>query len=279
MRYAYNSNGMKLHSAVQAVRLLADLGYDGIELALQHEHLHPLEASADQVRSLRVTLRESGLGIICGAGVPNALGEERFEPSLFHPDPNGRALRRRYLQASVEVAAELGAELLVFCSGSLKPGADRAAAWPWLVQGVAETSRRADELGVRVGIEPEPGHFVETLDDYRRLRSAVDCAGLGITADVGHLICSEAGAPETHLERLLREERLLSIQIEDIRDRQHLHLPFGEGEIDFAPVMRSLAKFDGFVSIELSRDSHRAAELAASSLAFLRQAADEGRVH
>jgi sugar phosphate isomerase/epimerase len=277
MRYAYNSNGLKLHSSLEAIGLLADLGYDGIELALQREHLHPFEATSEQVRAVQQALRERGLGIICGAGVPNALADERFEPTLFQPDAGGRALRLRYLQASLELAAELGAELLVSCSGLLKPGVDGAKAWAWLVDGLAETCRRAAALGLRVGIEPEPGHFVETLDDYRRLSEAVDSPSLGITADLGHLVCTEQGRPEDHFDRLLSEERLLSVQIEDIRDRQHLHLPFGEGEIEFGPVLRALASFDGFVSVELSRDSPRAAELAARSLAFLRRTTDEGR--
>src|SRR5919197_3627977 len=207
MRFAYNSNGLKHHSATEAIRLLAGLGYDGIELALQREHLHPLEASAEQVGGVREALRASGLGIVGGAGVPDALGEGRFEPSLFHPDADGRAQRRRYLEASLEVAAELGAEVLVFCSGYLRPEVERAAAWGWLVEGVAEICRRAAELGLSVAVEPEPEHFVETLDDFRRLRGRGCAPNFGITADVGHLYVTEAGPPQVHLERIAREER------------------------------------------------------------------------
>jgi L-ribulose-5-phosphate 3-epimerase len=273
LRYAYNSNGLKLHSAAEAVQLLADLGYDGIELALQHQHLHPLYASAHQVRELRNLLRERGLGIVCGAGVPDALGAERFEPSLFHPDPAGRAMRLRYLEASLQIAAELGSECLVLCTGTLHPQVASEWAWEWLVEGIAAACRRAGELGLRVALEPEPGHFVETLADYRRLRAEVDSEHFGITADIGHLYCTEEGAPQELLGQLLREERLLHVQIEDMRNRKHEHLPFGEGVIDFRPVMRTLvdAGYAGFVGVELSRHSERAGELAESSLAFLRK--------
>jgi sugar phosphate isomerase/epimerase len=52
-------------------------------------------------------------------------------------------------------------------------------------------------------------------------------------------------------------------------------LPFGEGEIDFPPVLRALERigFDGLVSVELPRHSHTAHTLVPASLAFLRNTA------
>ena len=54
---------------------------------------------------------------------------------------------------------------------------------------------------------------------------------------------------------------------------QHKHLRFGEGEIDFAPVMQALTEigYTGGVHVELSRHSHMAPEVARESLAFLRR--------
>jgi sugar phosphate isomerase/epimerase len=273
LRVAYNSNGLKRHTIDEAISLLAELGYDGIELALQTEHLHPFRATAAEIVRVRSQLATAGLGIVCGAGVPNALGNERFEPSLFSNDPAGRALRLKYLQRSLEVASELGAEVLVFCTGGLAPAQDREHAWDWLVNGVRKLSEHGARLGLAVAVEPEPGHFVETLDDYRRLRVEVDHRGQGLAIDVGHLHCTESGRPEEHLARVLDDERLLHVQIDDMRGRQHEHLPLGEGEIDFEPVIRSLIHggYRGLVGVELSRHSERADELAASSLAFLRQ--------
>jgi sugar phosphate isomerase/epimerase len=275
VRFAYNSNGLKRQSAPEAVELLAHLGYDGIELAFQREHLDPLQASQEQVHGLRDVLRANGLDVVCGAGVPHALGQERFEPSLFHPDAAGRGLRRRFLQASLAVAAELGSPLLVFCTGTLRPNVDRATAWEWLTDGIAETCAHAGELGLSVALEPEPGHLVETIDDYRRLRDQIGLPEkdhLGITLDVGHLHCTENRSPQTHLKSLLQEGQLLHVQIDDMRDRRHEHLPLGEGEIDFRPVMCTLVdgNYAGLVSVELSQHSDRAAEMAARSLAFLR---------
>jgi sugar phosphate isomerase/epimerase len=207
--------------------------------------------------------------------VPDALGPERFEPSLFHPDSSGRAVRLEYLRRSLEVAGELGSEVLVFCTGTLRPGRNATEAWAWLVEGARLVCEHAATLGVAVAVEPEPGHFVESLADYRRLRDAVAHPALGLTIDVGHLHCTEHGRPEVHLAQALRQERLLHVQIEDMRERRHEHLPFGEGEIQFEPVLGALieGRYPGLVSVELSRHSKRAAELARTSLAFLSQVA------
>jgi L-ribulose-5-phosphate 3-epimerase len=274
LRYAYNSNGLKEHSAHQAAALLASLGYDALELAFQREHLHPLQARPSDVVSLGRQLSAGGLAVVCGAGVPDALGDERFEPSLFHPDPAGRALRQRYLNACLQVAAELGARTLVFCSGVRRPDVAREAAFRWLVDGIGTTCRRAAELGLQVALEPEPGHFVESLNDFAGLRQAVSSDSFGMCLDLGHAHVTEDQGPLASLQRVLREERLLHVQIEDMRDRQHVHLPFGEGELDFPPLLRALlgAGFDGYLGVELSRDSHRAAHQAAHSLRFLRAA-------
>ena len=73
------------------------------------------------------------------------------------------------------------------------------------------------------------------------------------------------GAPQDHLAEFAASLR--NVQIDDARRGVHEHLPPGEGEIDFAPVFQELGrlKYDGPAALELSRDSHRAAEVAESA--------------
>jgi sugar phosphate isomerase/epimerase len=69
-------------------------------------------------------------------------------------------------------------------------------------------------------------------------------------------------------------DRIANVQIDDMRRGVHEHLPFGDGEVDFPPVLRALAGvgFTGLVAVELPRHSHAAPALAARSLAFLKAA-------
>ena len=60
--------------------------------------------------------------------------------------------------------------------------------------------------------------------------------------------------------RRVGRERLVHVQIEDMRRGVHEHLDFGDGEIDFPPVLSALAEigYRGLVCVELSRHSHTA---------------------
>src|SRR5690606_25744286 len=68
---------------------------------------------------------------------------------------------------------------------------------------------------------------------------------------------------------------LRHVQIEDMRRGVHEHLPFGDGEIDFPPVLAALADtgYRGLTVVELPRHSHAGPHFAAHSLPFLRAAA------
>jgi sugar phosphate isomerase/epimerase len=66
----------------------------------------------------------------------------------------------------------------------------------------------------------------------------------------------------------------VNVQIEDMRRGVHEHLEFGEGEIDFPPVLAALAEtgYRGLVGVELPRHSHAAPAVAERSMRFLREA-------
>jgi len=271
---AYNTNGLREHDGPSAIRLLARLGYNAVELSLLEQHYDPLRGSPTQLRDIQAALRETGLGVVVGAGVPLALSDERFEPSLFHPDPEGRALRQRFLEASIDLAAELRSRCLVFCTGVRRPEVDPAQALAWLDEGLAALCDHGATRDVRIALEPEPGHLIESLEDYRSLQARVGPA-LGLTLDVGHVVCTESKPPAAVIAEVLAEKHPDHVQIEDIRDRKHEHLPFGEGEIDFPPILQTFinAGYAGHLGVELSRHSHEADRRAAESLAFLRHAA------
>ncbi|MER7577108.1 sugar phosphate isomerase/epimerase family protein [Streptomyces sp. NPDC126514] len=276
LRLGYGTNGLTDLRLDDALGLLADLGYDGVGLTLDHMHLDPL-APGLAARTAQVARRLGALGLTATVetGARYVLDPRRKHgPSLLDPDPEGRAARTRLLITAVGVAADLGAHAVHCFSGITPPGTDDATAWQRLQESLGPVLDAAAVAGVPIAIEPEPGHLLATLADFHHLRTLLGSPGaLGLTLDIGHCQCLEPDPPAECVRAAA--PWLRHVQIEDMRRGVHEHLPFGDGEIDFPPVLDALAAtgYQGLTVVELPRHSHAGPELARSSIEFLRSTA------
>ncbi|MBT2397190.1 sugar phosphate isomerase/epimerase [Streptomyces sp. ISL-100] len=275
IRFGYGTNGLTDLRLDDALALLADLGYDGVGLTLDHMHLDPLAAELSaRTRQVGRRLSQLGLAVTIETGARYVLDPRRKHgPSLLDPDPQGRAARAELLVTAVRVAADLGAHAVHCFSGVTPDGTSPDTAWQRLTESLAPVIEAAATAGVPLAVEPEPGHLLATLADFHHLRRTLgDPSPLGLTLDIGHCQCLEPSSPAD----CVREAApwLRHVQIEDMRRGVHEHLPFGDGEIDFPPVLDALAAtgYQGLTVVELPRHSHAGPDLAERSLDFLRKA-------
>lgn len=273
LRFGYGTNGFANHRLTDALAVIADLGYDGVALTLDHSHLDPFaDGPARQVTAVGTRLAELGLAVVIETGARYLLDPwHKHAPTLLHDD---RDLRLDFLRRAVSIGADLGAEAVSFWAGVRPPDVDADTAWHRLVDGCAQIVEVAAAAGVPLGFEPEPGMLVQSIADWTALHRALGAPpGFGITLDIGHCRCLEPIAVPDCVAAVA--EHLVNVQIEDMRRGVHEHLEFGTGEIDFPPVLRALteAGYSGLVSVELPRHSHAAPTVAEGSIAFLRTAA------
>ncbi len=260
LRYGYNTNGLAHHRLADAVTLIADAGYDGVALTPDIHHLDPFAPDHPAARrEFAAALRRRGLGCVVETGARFLLDPRRkHEPTLLCPDEEGRERRVDFLGRALEIAAETGAETMSFWAGIKPADLDRTTALDHLRRGIETVLRRAEALGVEASFEPEPGMLIETVAEwneelgYRELRLALDVGHCLVTQDVDPADAIHAQAP-----------RLGTIHLEDMRRGVHEHLPLGEGDMDIARVLAALrdVEYRRLVSLELSRDSHRADRL------------------
>ncbi|MEU0805769.1 sugar phosphate isomerase/epimerase family protein [Streptomyces sp. NPDC005970] len=276
LRFGYGTNGLADLRLDDALALLADLGYDGVGLTLDHMHLDPLAPDL-AARTGRVARRLAALGldVTVETGARYVLDPRRKHgPSLLDPDPEARARRVDLLLRAVRVAADLGAHAVHCFSGIVPPGDDTATAWERLAAALTPVLEAADTAGIPLAVEPEPGHLLATLADFHHLRGLLgDPPALGLTLDLGHCQCLEPLPPADCVRAAA--PWLRHVQIEDMRRGVHDHLPFGEGEMDFPPLLAALAAtgYQGLTVVELPRHSHAGPHYAETSLPFLRRAA------
>ncbi len=279
MLLAYNTNGLAHHDPIDAIELLAELGYRGVGLTIDHGLLSPC-AAADGIgpsaRELRDALQRHGMRSVVETGARFLLDPRRkHEPTLMTADAEGRKQRVEFLQYAIRVAAELKCDCVSIWSGILHAPSDGGPiddelAFERLIAGLAPVCEYAASQGVLVAFEPEPGMFIDSMRRFDELLDRFDHPALRLTIDAGHLHCQG----ETPIADQLRRwaSRLVNVHLEDMRAGVHEHLMFGEGEIEFPPVFAALADigYSGLVQVELSRHSHQGPEAARRAIEFLK---------
>ena len=270
LRFAFNTNGCAHHRLDDALTLIAEAGYDGVALTLDIHHLDPFDPDFHlHLRHLSARLLALNLGCVVETGARFLLNPRaKHEPTLVSAEPEGRALRIEFLTRALQVVSETGGEAMSFWAGVPKPGVDREAAKGWLLDGVAEIMQVATELGVAAALEPEPGMLIETLDDWR----ALGVPGLKLALDTGHCLVTGERDPADAVHEFAAD--LGTVTIEDMKRGVHVHLPFGEGDMNVPSVLGALQSigFDKLVCVELSRESHRADVMIPTALAALKAA-------
>ena len=268
LRFAYNTNGTAHHRIEDAIRLIKDAGYDGVALTLDIHHLDPFAENwvieADRIASILARLE---LGSVIETGARFLLDPSaKHEPTLVTADAAGRARRVGFLKRAIEIGKILDSEAVSFWAGVPKPGVNRDEARGWLVEGLREVADFAAEKGVVAALEPEPGMLIETLDDF----AALDLPGLSLALDTGHCLVTQERDPADAVREFA--PRIGTVAIEDMKRGEHIHLPFGEGDMDVPAVLDALDAIDfkKLVCVELSRDSHRADLMVAQALEYLR---------
>ncbi len=278
LRYAYNTNGMAHHRLEEALDLLVRHGYAGVALTLDHGHLDPFAPGLDaRTTAVARQLETRGLDVMVETGGRFLMDPSaKHEPTLVTADAAGRARRVDFLTRALDVAAGLGAEALSFWAGVPAARLDRERAWGWLVDGVGEVLQRAGERGVTCAFEPEPGMLVEHTGEHQRLLDALSEAGapdtLGLALDTGH--CVVAGDLEPQDAVRAWGPHLRAVAVEGMARGVHEHLPIGEGDVDVPAVLAALREvgYERLVSVELSRDSHRADVMVPAAITALRAA-------
>lgn len=276
MYLGYNTNGLAHHRLEDAICLLAELGYQGVAITIDHAALAPgsetLPADLERVKRL---LAERQMRCVIETGARYLLDYRRkHQPTLVSASPDDRRRRIDFIDHAIVVAQELSADAVSLWSGAADDAASPAEGMLRLAEGLNALAAAAQSKNVLLAFEPEPGMFIDTMNSFDELMQFISSPNVGLTLDVGHLHC----LGETPIEDYIAKYAALikNVHIEDMRRGVHEHLMFGEGEMNIASVVDALAKsgYQGGVFVELSRHSHAGPETAQRAFEYLKPLAD-----
>jgi len=243
-RIGFRTAGFAAWPIERALRALREIGYNCVELCLEHPETQPADMTAARCRDLAALLGELGLGLSSvsyhGDGRP---AEERAENSLL----------------GVEVAERLDCPILVVNTMRCEPGRGDEQ-----TQAAIDLTRRLlshSQKRVTLAFEPEPGLVISSVEDMMEFWISVGAPRLdlndrkmlmgerkltpseaaaqrvAVNLDIGHAHITEPSVVAA-VERL--GAMIVHTHIEDVAGKVHKHLVLGAGELDFAAVRAAL---------------------------------------
>lgn len=270
MKFGFSANAFREYTVEESIEIIADAGYDGIELLFDQPHLYPPETSEEDIERVREVLDENGLAISnCNAFMLTAI-EGFHHPSYIETDPEYRQRRIDYTKAALRTAAALGHDYI-----SIEPGGpipeEKSRLWALntFTESLNEVLPVAEECGVDLHVEPEPDLLIETSAEFLALIERLDHPRLRCNFDAGHLF----SVGENPIEAFTTlESETDHIHLEDIpKDRSHEHTQLGDGAMDIDEFLETLDGwgYDGFVTVELYPYEESAAETAREAMTYL----------
>jgi sugar phosphate isomerase/epimerase len=234
-------------------------------------HLYPPEYDMDKLLAVKTAMQKNGLKPTnLNSFTLFAVGDT-YLPSWIEPEAERRRIRVDHTLACLEIAAFIGCgNISVPPGGPLPASMTRKAALRLFHQGMDQVIPKAQELGVRLLIEPEPDLLMERTMEIKPFVAEIQAPTVGINFDIGHFFCAGED-PAAAFEELY--PWVGHIHIEDIAPtREHNHLIVGLGAIDFPSVFAAMQRngYEHDMSLELYPYTDRPEAAGRQSLAHLR---------
>ncbi|HEX3358396.1 MAG TPA: sugar phosphate isomerase/epimerase family protein [Tepidisphaeraceae bacterium] len=276
MKLAFSTNAYVRFGLPEAIRGIKAAGFDGVEILADAPHAYPEKIDDALIANVRKSLDETGLQISnvncnCSFGYwKDAPPEPYFEPSLISPNPKFRDDRIRMILKTIDFARQIGAANVSITSGRCLGGMPPDLAAKQFAQSIKPILDHAAAQNIQVGIECEPGLFLEYVAELKEWIDRLGSPYFGANLDIGHSQVIGESIPD--VVRMLRG-RIWNMHVEDIPGRKHYHLIPGEGTLDWNALRDAVREigYDRFLTVELYTHTADPQTAAAKSCTFLRK--------
>jgi sugar phosphate isomerase/epimerase len=195
-KLSYSTFGLTNLDFLDAIDVVDQAGYPGIELSFHRDQFNPFEITDEYLATIKKRFEKTRVRPACVATASHFFTPSRpHEPSVMCIDTAGRKRRINLVKRGIEVARKLGVNLVTFGSGFIR---DEHVSNPsidpneLLVDSIHQCLKEVrDDEDITLLIEPEPGMFIETLEQGMNLVNEVNSPKFKLHLDLCHNYCAE----------------------------------------------------------------------------------------
>jgi len=195
IQLCYSTFGLTDLKFLDSIEAVDRAGYPGIEVSFHRDQFNPFELTDDYIEAIKRKFQEVRVKPACIATASHFFTPSRpHEPSLMSPDLAGRKRRIQLIRRGIDLARKLGVPLVTFGSGFIR---DEHVSNPsvnpreLLVDSLHQLLKSVRDDDITLLIEPEPGMYIETIQQGIDLVEEVNSPQFRLHIDLCHAYCSE----------------------------------------------------------------------------------------
>jgi sugar phosphate isomerase/epimerase len=279
MIFGYSTNAFVKFSLDESLEKIAALGFHGVEIMGDRPHLYPPDFELADLTRTKESLKKHGLKVTnLNSFTLFAVGDT-YLPSWIEPEKERRDIRIQHTLDCLKVAKDLECSNISIPPGGPLNNLSRKDAMVLFHQGLEQVIPMAEELNVKILVEPEPDLLMENTKEFKPFIKEVQSQMVGLNFDIGHFFCAGED-PAAAFRELF--EYVGHVHLEDIAEsRVHHHLIAGYGVIQFIDIFKTMAElqYQGDISLELYPYTDTPESAGRESLEYLRPIFKEARLN
>ncbi len=196
IKLSYSTFGLTNLSYLDSITEVDKAGYPGIELSFHRDQFNPFDITDEKIAALKKRFETVQVKPACVSTASHFFTPQRpHEPSLMTPDLAGRKRRIDLVRRGIDFARKMDVSLVTFGSGFIR---DEHVSNPsvnpreLLIDSIQQCLRSVhDDEDITLLIEPEPGMYIETLQQGMDLVKEINSPKFQLHLDLCHNFCSE----------------------------------------------------------------------------------------
>jgi len=242
----------------ECVRFFKKVGFDGIEFCFEDYffHVRPDYLEDYFIKHAVELCGELGMTI---ASVGNHL-EYVWDDDMFN-----------FIKRTIPKVRDYGTDILITATPDFVTNykfLKRDEYYKRFTTRLAELLSIGQHHGVKIAIEPELNNLICSTDDFLNLCDEMGKDNLVCNLDIGHTFLTDLDVYDS-VRRL--GDKIVHSHVEGMNRGEHVHLLPGDGDMDLAKCIATMAEvgFDGALALDLY--IHDYAEVAEQSVKTLRE--------